>query len=201
MNIILRRFGSKLIEGFFILLPFLITYLMFGQLFDMLMALTQPVVDVLPAILFSDLWTHRFTALVLLLLIFLIVGLIADTKPAHRVGNWFERTILQRFPPYTILKNLSKWIAGKEVPKQLQPALMTVSPDTKMLVAIIEELPGEELTVFVPLSPTPGLGMLQIVGKSKVKKLECSMTDALGWTLNWGAGTEALFPSRKSSTS
>ena len=201
MNTILRRLGSTLIEGFFILLPFLITYLMLGQVFDLLMALTQPVVDFLPTFLFSSVWTHRFAAAALLVLLFIIVGLSANTKMARRFGNWFERTFLQRFPPYTILKSLSKWMAGKEVPKQLQPGLMTVSPDTKMLVAIIEELPGEELTVFVPLAPTPGLGMLQIVSKAKVKQLECSMTDALGWTLNWGAGTDALFKSRNPSKS
>ena len=43
-----RWLGKKLVEGFFILLPVLIAYLMLGQLFDGLLALTQPVVDVLP---------------------------------------------------------------------------------------------------------------------------------------------------------
>jgi uncharacterized membrane protein len=58
---------------------------------------------------------------------------------------------------------------------------------------IVEELPGGDLTVFVPLAPTPGVGMLQIVSGTKVQKLECRMTDALGWNLNWGMGTDALF--------
>jgi len=30
------------------------------------------------------------------------------------------------------------------------------------------------------------------VNPSKLEKLECSMSDALGWPLNWGAGTEAV---------
>ncbi len=197
MGHVLKKLGSKFIEGFFILLPVLITYLMLGQLFDLLMALTQPIVDVLPTGLFSDLWIHRLTAATLLVVIFIFVGLVANTAPAHRFGDWFEKTFLRRFPPYTVLKSLSKWIAGKDVPGQLQPALLSVTADTRMLVAIIEELPGGELTVFVPLAPTPGVGVLQIVKSAKVRKLECSMTDALGWTLNWGSGTEALFKSRK----
>ena len=48
----MKSFFRSFAEGFFVLLPILIAYLMLGQLFDMMMALTQPVLDVLPARLF-----------------------------------------------------------------------------------------------------------------------------------------------------
>ncbi len=197
MKKILGILRAKFIDGFFILLPVLLAYLMLGQLFDGLMALTQPIVDVLPTSLFSDLWTHRFVAAIVLLMLFIAVGLMANTAFAHRVGNWFERAVLNRFPPYRVLKNLTRWIAGKNVPGQLHPALLHVTPEIRILVAIVEELPGGDLTVFVPLAPTPGVGMLQIVNGTKVQKLECRMTDALAWNLNWGMGTEALFKAPK----
>ena len=38
---------ARALRGFFILLPFLIAYLMIGQLVDMLLALTQPLIDVI----------------------------------------------------------------------------------------------------------------------------------------------------------
>jgi uncharacterized membrane protein len=66
-----------------------------------------------------------------------------------------------------------------------------------MLVAIVEALPDEKVTVFVPLAPTPGVGFLQIVSRSKIEKLDAPMTDALGWFMNWGSGTEKLFPPKK----
>ena len=50
----MRWFGTKFAEGFFVLLPFLIAYLMLGQMFDGLLALTQPVVDFLPIDLFDS---------------------------------------------------------------------------------------------------------------------------------------------------
>ena len=193
MKNIFGTMRAKFVDGFFILLPVLLAYLMLGQLFDGLMALTQPIVDVLPASLFDSLWMHRFVAAMVLLMLFITVGLMADTPIAHRIGNWFERAVLNRFPPYRVLKNLARWISGKNVPGQLHPALFQITPDIRILVAIVEELPGGELTVFVPLAPTPGIGMLQIVNGTKVQKLECRMTDALGWNLNWGMGTEALF--------
>jgi uncharacterized membrane protein len=195
MKKIHKSVARLFIEGFFILLPFLITYLMLGQLIDMMMALTQPIVDVMPRGPFSDEFSYKLAAAGLLVLICILVGLTANTRPAQRLGQWFESSILEHFPPYTVLKSLSNWIAGKDAEK-LQPALLHVTPDTRMLVAIVEKLPSGELTVFVPLAPTPGVGFLQIVSPEKVEKLDSSMTDALGWFMNWGAGTEALFKSK-----
>lgn len=195
----MKNFFRSFTKGFFVLLPFLIAYLMLGQLFDMMMALAQPVLDVLPASPFPGEWTQKFTAAGILVVIIALVGLSTHTAIARRFGNWFETTFLRRFPPYNVLRSLATWISGKDTPDQLQPALLSVTPDSRMLVAIIEELPSGELTVFVPLAPAPGLGVLQIVKPEKVQKLESSMTDALGWVMNWGAGTEALFKARKSS--
>ena len=188
-----KSIARLLVEGFFILLPFLITYLMVGRLFHMLMALTQPIVDVMPRSPFPDEWTYKLVAAGLLILICILVGLSANTKRAQRLGRWFESNILELFPPYRVLKSLSSWISGKDAPEQLQPALLNVTPDSRMLVALVEELPSGELTVFVPLAPTPGVGFLQIVSPDKVQRIDSPMTDALGWLMNWGGGTQKLF--------
>jgi uncharacterized membrane protein len=193
---IVRALFTTLLEGFFILLPVLIAYVMVGQLFDLLMALTAPITDVMPGTLFSDEWERRATAALLLIGIFLLFGLAAKTRLARGFGSWLERTLLDRFPPYSVLKSLSQRLGGKDEVDKLQPALLTVAPDTRMLVAIVEALPNDQLTVFVPMAPTPALGVLQIVSSAKVERLESSMAEALGWVLNWGAGTGALLKPR-----
>jgi hypothetical protein len=53
---------AKAVRGFFILLPFLIAYLMLGQLVDMLLALTQPLIDVMPGILLKSEGWRRLVA-------------------------------------------------------------------------------------------------------------------------------------------
>ena len=190
---------AKALRGFFILLPFLIAYLLLGQLVDGLLALAQPIFDVMSGFLIRTEGMRRLAAFGVLILIFAAVGQFAHTAPFRRFGEWFERTFLARFPPYSVLKSLSTRLSGGE-DGTLQPALMTVASDTRMLVAIVEELPGGEVTVFVPMAPTPGLGFLQIVSPSKLDKLECSMSDALGWPLNWGTGTQAILRGVKDGT-
>jgi uncharacterized membrane protein len=182
---------AKAVRGFFILLPFLIAYLIIGQVVDMLLALTQPLIDVMPGIIFETEGWRRLVAFGILIVICVLVAQFAHTRLARRFGSWFENAVMSRFAPYTVLKSLSARLSGED-DERLQPALMTVAPDTHMLVAIVEELKDGNMTVFVPMAPTPGLGFLQIVSPSKLEKLECSMSDALGWPLNWGARTEAV---------
>ncbi len=183
---------AKALRGFFILLPFLIAYLMAGQLVDMLLGLTQPIVDLMPGIVIQSEGMQRVVAFLILIVICVLVAQFAHTAIARRFGSWFERTVLDKFPPYEILKSLSQRLSGAEE-ESLQPALMNVAPDARILVAIVEELEDGNVTVFAPMAPAPGLGQLQIVSRSKLELLECSMADALGWPMNWGAGTEALF--------
>ncbi|MGB5296821.1 MAG: hypothetical protein WBP34_17915 [Thermoanaerobaculia bacterium] len=189
---------AKALRGFFILLPFLIAYLMAGQLVDMLLGLTQPIIDVMPGNLIRSEGMQRLFAFVVLILICILVAQIAHTALARRFGRWFEDTVMSKFPPYEVLKSLSQRLSGVEEDR-LQPALMTVAPDTRILVAVVEELRDGNVTVFAPMAPAPGLGTLQIVSSSKLERLECSMADALSWPMNWGAGTEALFAKKNES--
>jgi uncharacterized membrane protein len=182
---------ARALRGFFILLPFLIAYLMIGQLVDMLLALTQPFIDVMPGVVFPTEGSRRLVAFGLLMVICVLVAFAADTGPARRFGRWFEGAVMGRFPPYAVLKSLSARLSGSEE-ESLQPALLKTNGGTRMLVAVVEELADGSVTVFVPMAPTPGLGVLQIVRPDRLELLQCSMSDALGWTLNWGTGTEAL---------
>jgi uncharacterized membrane protein len=190
---------AKAVRGFFILLPFLIAYLMLGQLVDMLLALTQPLIDVMPGIVIeSEAW-RRVAAFGVLIGICILVAQFAHTRLARRFGSWFEKTVMDRFPPYAVLKSLSARLSGTEE-ESLQPALLKVADDGRMLVAIVERLPDGSVTVFAPLAPTPGLGVLQIVPSNRLEELECSMSDALGWTMNWGTGTQTILKGVKSGT-
>ena len=199
----MKRFSksifSSIVDGFLILLPLLLTYLMMGQLLDAMLALATPIIDLLPKGTATSEVAMKIEAAVLLVILCFLVGLAVKTELARRFGRWIEATFLNHMPPYVILRNLARRISGRDVPNQLQPALITTDPGTETLGFIVEEHPGGKFTVFLPLSPTPGVGTLQIVRPEKVERLEGPMKDALGAILNWGAGTEALLRETKSS--
>jgi uncharacterized membrane protein len=200
MKSIPKSIFSSILDGFLILLPFLLTYLMMGQLFDAMLALTAPIVDLLPKGVATSEMAIKIEAAALLVILCFLVGLAVKTELARRFGRWIEETFLNRMPPYVILRNLARRISGRDVPNQLQPALISSDPGTETLGFIVEEHIDGKFTVFLPLSPTPGVGTLQIVSSEKIERMEVPMKDALGAILNWGAGTEALLRETRSTT-
>ena len=191
---------SRIVDGFLILLPFLLTYLMMGQLFDAMLALATPIADLLPKGAFTSELALRLEAAGLLVIGCFLVGLGMRTDAAKRFGKWIEETFFNRIPPYVILRNLAGRLSGRDVPNQLQPALIRTDPGTELLGFIVEEHAGGKFTVLVPLAPMPGVGTLRIVSREKIQRLDAPMKDALGAILNWGAGTEALLKATKGSS-
>ena len=79
---------AKALRGFFILLPFLIAYLMVGQLVDMLLALTQPLIDVMPGIVFKTEGSRRLVAFGVLIVVCVLVAQVAHTRLARSFGRF-----------------------------------------------------------------------------------------------------------------
>lgn len=87
-----------LATGVFATLPVLLLYLLIGQLFAIMMALSQPLMDILPEKgWLIDLDERAWAALLLALFVFL-VGLLALTKMGQRLGDWLEAKALSRLP-------------------------------------------------------------------------------------------------------
>ena len=189
--------AKRVFDGFLLLLPLILSYLLIGALFELLMVLTVPITDLLPGDFLSGEWSDPIVAAALLLLLCFVFGLADRTETFRRAMDWMEERILRRFAPYSVLKDFSRRLSGSDVPEKLHPALLSTGDGARMLVFIVEEHANDQLTLFVPFASMPGIGHIQIVPAARVEKLDASMMDTLGALFNWGDGTEALL-SRKS---
>ena len=179
------------------LLPLILSYLLIRALFDVLSVVTAPIADLLPEGDFPDVWVHRLTAVVVLVLLSLFVGLVGESAMGKRFGHWLERKVLSRFSPYAMLRSFSQRLSGADVPGQLQPALLSVGAGARMVAYIVEEHADGNLTVFVPFAAAPGFGNIQIVAAERVEKIDAPLMETLGCLFNWGSGTGALLKRRK----
>ena len=196
MGGVLKALGRKLASGFLILLPFLLAYLLIGGFYDLTVLLTAPLQDVIPRFGVLSPLQRQLAILGSLFLLFVLVGVLKDTGPAQRLGAWIEREFFNKFPPYRIVRNITRQLAGEEL-KNMQPALLELGPGTRTIVFIVEELQGDRVTVFQPMTSVPTMGTLMIVDHSKVHPLDSGFMDAVGWYFNWGADTQAALGSRK----
>jgi len=202
MKKVTRSVGGVFIEGFLVLLPFLISYLLLGGLFDMLMALTQPIVDLLPAGAFRDEFGEKAAAAAALVVVIFLFGLAARSALGRRLGHWVEDSVLMRFPPYVVLRSFSRRMLGGDHPEELQPAFVRIGAGNRMFCFIVEDIPDHDSAViFVPLAPTPGVGTVQIADREVLEPIDASFGDAVGCLFNWGAGGADLLASHRGADS
>jgi len=187
----LRALRSAFVSGFLVLLPFLLAYLLIGSFYDLIVLITQPIADVVPRYGILPLWGRQLAQIGLLCVVLILVGFIRHTGPAKRIGAWFEEEVFRKFPPYRVVRDITRRLSGEAVPN-MQAALVTVGPDQVTVGFIVEELKDDLVSVYLPLTSIPTLGQLRIMPKSVVEPLDASFVDAAAWYFNWGAGTEAL---------
>lgn len=186
MRSLLRVLGT----GLFAVLPVLLIYLLLGQLFEMMMVLTVPIMDFLPEGGPSDL-SNQTVAVVLLLLSLLIVGLAALTAPGKRFGDWLERKALNRIPLYDMFRKLSSRLGGNDQLTQFKPVLVRTWPTTRTFAFVVEEHTNGDYTVFLPIAPTPGVGYVCVMSRRDVQPLKAPASEALSAIVSWGHGAEA----------
>jgi uncharacterized membrane protein len=196
MGNLLKTLGRKFVSGFLTLLPFLLAYLLIGGFYDLTVLLTTPLQDVIPRFGMLSPTGRQLAILGFLFLIFVLVGILKDSGPAQRLGGWIEREYLNRFPPYRVVRDITRQLGGEEL-KSMKPALLDLGSGVRTVAFIVEELEGDRLTVYRPLTSLPTMGTLQIVDSDKVQPLDTAFMDAVGWYFNWGADTQAVLRPRK----
>ncbi len=192
MKNILRFFKTTLAGGFFFLLPAVLMYLIFGQIFDLAISLGTPIADLLPENAFGGAETDRIVATLLLLVVCFLAGLVMKTQIGRRIETWLEKTILEPIPGYSVLQKFSQTIYAAKSSNTFQAAIVQVSDGLRTPALVVEEHSSGDYTVLFPIAPTPTLGTLQIVSRERVQKVETPMPGALEPFLNWGVGMEKL---------
>ena len=200
MKKIVQFFKTTLAGGFFFLLPAVLMYLIFGQIFDLAIALGTPIADLLPENTFGGVETDRIVATLLLLVVCFLAGLAMRTRIGRQIEAWLERTFLEPIPGYSVLQKFSQTISSAQSSDTFQAAIVQVSDGLRTPALLVEEHSNGDYTVLFPIAPTPTLGTIQIVSRERVQKVKTPMPGALEPFLNWGVGTEKLLNAARSPT-
>ena len=106
-------------------------------------------------------------------------------------GSVFEKTILERVPGYTLLRSLTRQVAGVAGETRFAAALVVIE-EALVPAFVVEHHPDGRCTVFVPSAPTPAVGAIYILPKARVHLLNVPFTHAVRCISNWGAGSGEL---------
>ena len=184
--------ASTIAGGFFVVVPVMLGILILGETFDMIVAIADPIADLLP-IAGLDAGTEKtLVAIVLIVVLCLVTGLVMRTDTGARLGRWFEGLVLERIPGYRPLKSMSRRFAGDDGDLRFAPAVLTTALQTRVLAFVVEEHENGDVIVFIPSAPTPVVGMIHIVRKEQIRKLDAPMATVFNCFSEFGAGAGNL---------
>ena len=127
-------------------------------------------------------------------------GLALISRRGQATGGWVERTILFRIPGYAAVRAIVGGIADTSKEGVVKPGLLTVDPGIEAYVLVIEEHADGHPTVFLPGSPNPASGNVQIVRKDLVRMLNVRMTAVTSVLQQWGMGSAKVLAKHNAAT-
>ena len=150
-------------------------------------ALLQPIARWVPQSFIHE----NLVALALLLAICFATGLLMRTRLAQRFGRWLEQRLFQPIPGYTLLRGLTRQLAGKAGEQAFQPALVEIE-EALVPAFIVERHATGQFTVFVSSSPTPMAGAIYILPPERVHLVAVPLAKAMQCVTKWGVGAGEL---------
>ena len=189
MKGLLSFIKTTLAGGFFVVLPMMLIYTMLGETLELATALAQPIVDLLPEGFMEGAQFPDLLAIVLILIVSLLFGLALRTSWGRRLIQKAEHSVLEKIPGYSTVRSLSRSVVGDDIEGQFEPALLSLPMEGKALVFVVERNDDGRLTVFLPSSPAPAVGTIQVVPADRVQLLDASAAQVFEALSQWGVGT------------
>jgi len=146
------------------------------------MAMLMPIAKLLPETVVHE----KVVALGLLLVICFVVGLLIRTGPGRRCGDWLSQHILDRIPGFSLMRGMTRQLAGKEGEQAFQPALVEIE-DALVPAFIVEKHADGQFTIFVSSSPTPMAGAIYILSPERVHPVDVPLRKAMVCVTKLGA--------------
>jgi uncharacterized membrane protein len=203
----MRNAQKNILAGVLVLIPLLATWLVFEFLLNTLSRLGRPGASTfftaiyrsspeLAEWLFTP-WVEYVIAVVLTLLVLYLLGWATTHVLGRRMLAWFE-ALLERVPLVnTIYGSIKMLLAAFQTkPEGVERVVLIDFPSPQMKTigfvtrTLIDEASGQELAVvYVPTSPNPTSGYIEIVPVAEVISTDWTLDEAMQFVIT--AGTTA----------
>jgi uncharacterized membrane protein len=192
MKPLLRFIKTTAIGGLLVLLPLLLLNLVLNEALGLIVVLAEPLEELFPKGTLDGTKYPIATGLIVITGVSFLIGLALRSESGKRLGRWVDRTVLERLPVYSVLKNLIAAFMGSEKEGAFKIAVLQSSEGEYEIVYIVEDFGDDYVTVFVPWSPTVFSGSVKIVNRNRLEILDATLGEVSRVLGNWGVGARDL---------
>ncbi|TWI04978.1 putative membrane protein [Luteimonas cucumeris] len=207
-----KRLQRHFLTGLLTLLPIWLTWVVVKFVFVLLSDLSKPwvqplsqrIADVNPAMLgwFDDPWVQTAIALLATLLVILLAGWLARRVVGQQLLRWFESLVARVPLASTIYGSARKLLDILQTkPDGVQRVVLIDFPHPQMKSVgfvtrlLREEGTGRELAaVYVPTTPNPTSGYLEVVPVEQMTPTDWTVDQAMSFIISGGAVSPDSIP-------
>ena len=187
-----RFFRNRLISGLFILVPLWVTFLVVKAAFNAMASVLQPLVSLLPLQLPN--WAEVSISILAFVLLVLLVGVIAGRVVGQRMLIWGE-SLIMKIPVIKAIYSAAKQVVDAvSIPerKSFKSVVLVEYPRPGVkVIGFMTGLTRDEngrnwCRVFIPMSPLPTSGFLQLFPVEEVRVTGMTVEDAFKMLISGG---------------
>jgi uncharacterized membrane protein len=186
MNKLMEFSKTTIIGGLLVILPVALIALLLMEAITIVQKVLEPIISLLP----EEVILPKVIALFIVVGLCFLTGLILRTKIGRQTHQAGER-LLDRIPGYTLLRSLSRRIAGEGEGITFAPALVEIE-EALVPAFLVEEHEDRSYTVFIPAIPTPTVGSLYILPRERVHPINVPFGKVIKCVTSWGVGSGEL---------
>lgn len=186
-------FKTTLLGAVLVVVPVGIIGFSLWQVVRLVRALLLPILDWLD---FDSVLTEILMilgALSFVVVVCYLTGVAVRTRWGKRVRDWFESSVLEKIPGYSMIRTLVHQYLGHEEERKFRPVLIDQHGSGALTIGFeIEDLGEGLVAVFLPSVPAVTLGRVEVVPTERVTPIKASMHDTLEALTMFGVGVSSL---------
>lgn len=188
---------TTVIGGVVVVVPIVVIFIVLGDVYHTLIEVTRPLTRGMTLGPFTNAMIAAVVVILEIILFFFVAGLLLNTIWGKSASSWLERTIFERIPFYSTLKQLTQRFAGIENSNFPVVEIDLFGTSNRVLGIVIDTLPDGRLMVYTPSSPVITVGQLVIVEKENARTIDVSITDTLNCLSQMGLEAEKMYKKQK----
>jgi len=194
---------TMILGGLLFLFPLVIVTAVVGKAFKLMLSVTEPLDEVIPADSVADVAVVNLVAIAALLVGCFVAGLVAQSAVGRKVYQTADANLAGIVPGYAALRaRLGSAVGDQERQKTLKTVLVRLDDQAQMAFEV-ERLADGRVVVFLPGAPDAWSGAVALVDAERVTPLDIEMRDVVRLAKNLGKGTAAALgdPAEKAASS
>jgi len=182
---------TMILGGLLFLFPLVIVTAVVGKAFRLMLNITEPLDDVIPADSVADVAVINLVAIAALLVGCFVAGLVAQSAVGRKVYQAADANLAGIIPGYAALRARLGTAVGEEERQKTLKTVFVRLDDQAQIAFEVERLADGRAVVFLPGAPDVWSGAAVVVDADRVTPLDFEMRQVVRLAKNLGKGTAA----------